>query len=72
MLPAMALSICASVGSGLVASSAVADISCPDWQYPHCATSWSIQACCSAESCSPLAKPSTVVTFIPETALTGI
>src|SRR6266852_8063474 len=66
MLPLMAPSISASVGFGFFASRATADMICPDWQYPHCGTSSSIQACCtgwlpSAES------PSMVVTFLPAT-----
>jgi hypothetical protein len=32
MLPDMAASISASVGLGLAASSAAADMICPDWQ----------------------------------------
>src|SRR5215475_4088284 len=34
----------ASVGCGLLASSADADMIWPDWQYPHCGTSRSTQA----------------------------
>src|SRR5215208_3169257 len=35
MSPAIASSISASVGCGLLASSAAADMIWPDWQYPH-------------------------------------
>src|SRR5262249_52336518 len=44
MLPDIASSISESVGRGLLASSAEADMIWPDWQYPHCGTSRSIQA----------------------------
>src|SRR6476661_799797 len=44
MLPDIALSISASVGCGLLASSADADMIWPDWQYPHWTTSRSSQA----------------------------
>src|SRR6202166_2085224 len=44
MLPDMASSMSASVGCGLLASSAEADMIWPDWQYPHCTTSRSSQA----------------------------
>src|SRR5229473_4038892 len=43
MLPDIASSISESVGCGLLASSAEADMIWPDWQYPHCTTSWSSQ-----------------------------
>src|SRR5258708_18869375 len=66
MLPLIKSSISASVGLAFFESSAAADMICPHWQYPHCGTSSSIQACCtgwlpSAES------PSMVVTFFPAT-----
>src|SRR5216683_7575775 len=44
MLPDIASSMSASVGCGLLASSAEADMIWPDWQYPHCTTSRSSQA----------------------------
>src|SRR6266446_4558263 len=44
MLPDIASSISESVGCGLLASSAEADMIWPDWQYPHCTTSRSSQA----------------------------
>src|SRR6266849_5938631 len=66
MLPLIKSSISASVGLAFFESSAAADMICPHWQYPHCGTSTSIQACCtgwlpSAES------PSMVVIFLPAT-----
>src|SRR5579864_1445757 len=57
----MAESMSLSVGWGLLASSADADIIWPAWQYPHCGTSTSIQAFCTG--CVPSAdNPSMVVT----------
>src|ERR1051326_2696767 len=51
----------ASVGLGLLANKAAADMSCPAWQYPHCGTSSSSHAFCNG--CDPSAdKPSIVVT----------
>src|SRR5215472_3454471 len=44
MLPDIASSSSESVGCGLLASSAEADMIWPDWQYPHCTTSRSSQA----------------------------
>src|SRR5712671_2221161 len=44
MLPDIASSMSESVGRGLLASSAEADMIWPDWQYPHCTTSRSSQA----------------------------
>src|SRR6266581_7647224 len=42
----------------------------PDWQYPHCGTSSSIQASCTG--CVPSGdKPSMVVTALPAAAETG-
>src|SRR5215831_8304524 len=40
----IAVSMSESVGCGLLASSAEADMIWPDWQYPHCTTSRSSQA----------------------------
>src|SRR6266478_2146363 len=71
MLPLMAVSISASVGLGFFASSATADIICPDWQYPHCGTSSSIQALCTAWLPSA-ERPSMVVTFFPDTLEIGV
>src|SRR5882757_2992517 len=71
MFPLMASSISASVGLGFFASSAAADMICPDWQYPHCGTSSSIQAFCTG--CDASAEsPSIVVIFFPATLETGV
>src|SRR6266851_4283342 len=66
MLPLMKSSISESVGLGFLASSATADMICPDWQYPHCGTSSAIQACWTGWLPSA-DKPSMVVTFFPAT-----
>src|SRR5713101_9662452 len=71
MLPLMAVSISASVGFGFFASRATADIIWPDWQYPHCGTSSSIQAFCTAWLPSA-ERPSMVVTFFPDTLEIGV
>src|SRR5437762_5570342 len=66
----IAVSMSASVGCGVFASSAAAAMICPDWQYPHCGTSSSIHARCTA--CARfLERPSIVVTRLPATAATG-
>src|ERR1700720_842424 len=71
MFPLMASSMSASVGLGFFASSAAADMICPDWQYPHCGTSSSIQAFCTG--CDASAEsPSIVVIFFPATLETGV
>src|SRR6266851_7778725 len=71
MFPLMASSISASVGLAFFASSATADMICPDWQYPHCGTSSAIQA--SWTGWLPSAdKPSMVVTFFPATLEIGV
>src|SRR5882724_4801375 len=71
MLPLIAASMLASVGAGLAARSAAADMICPDWQYPHCTTSSSAQARC--RGWSPRAdSPSMVVTFFPSAAESGV
>src|SRR5205823_11401957 len=44
----IAVSMSASVGCGVFASSAAAAMICPDWQKPHCGTSSSIHARCTA------------------------
>src|ERR1019366_1846148 len=63
-LPFIAASICASVGFGVFARSAAADISWPAWQYPHCGPSSPSHAFCSG--CEPsLDNPSMVVTSTP-------
>src|ERR1700730_11400978 len=66
MFPLMASSISASVGLGFFASSAAADMICPDWQYPHCGTSSSIQAFCTGCDAST-ESPSIVVIFFSGT-----
>src|SRR5882762_9292449 len=66
MFPLMKSSMSASVGFGFLLSSATADMICPDWQYPHCGTSSSIQACCTGWLPSA-ERPSIVVTFFPAT-----
>ncbi|OLD92899.1 MAG: hypothetical protein AUG84_00190 [Chloroflexi bacterium 13_1_20CM_4_66_7] len=52
-------------------SSAAADMSWPAWQYPHCGTSSSAQARCSAWVPSG-ESPSMVVIDLPRTADTGV
>src|SRR5579859_7881742 len=67
----MALLMSASLGFGVFARSAAADMICPTWQYPHCGTSSAIQACWS--TVRPLAEsPSMVVMFLPATCETGV
>src|SRR6266850_4139031 len=44
----------------------------PDWQYPHCGTSCRIQAACTAFPARVAAIPSTVVTFLPAAADSGV
>src|SRR5262245_1496987 len=61
----------ASVGLGLTASSAAAAMIWPLWQKPHCTTSSSIQARCTADRASPCASRSMVVTARPCTAPAG-
>src|SRR5688572_11633198 len=60
----------AAAGSGLRSSSATAAMIWPAWQYPHCGTSSSIQAFCTAWS-PPAPSPSMVVTCLPASAETG-
>src|SRR6266481_1976230 len=48
MLPFMARSMSRSLGFLISLRSAIALITWPDWQYPHCGTSWAIQAFCTA------------------------
>src|ERR1700741_5401880 len=62
--------ISASVGRGLCFNSATAAMICPDWQYPHCGTSCSIQASCTGWVPSA-DKPSIVVIALPATAAAG-
>src|SRR5205809_5738258 len=67
----MALSMSASLGWGRAASSAAAAMIWPGWQYPHCTTSSSIQARCTASR--PWAeRPSIVLTACPWTLAAGV
>src|SRR6202167_3652777 len=70
MFPDIASSISLSLGLEFSASKTAALMICPDWQYPHCGTSISIQACCSG--CVRSGEiPSIVVTFFPSARETG-
>src|SRR6266849_5190666 len=71
MLPLMASSMSLSVGLGFFESSATADMIWPGWQYPHCGTSSSIQACWTGWLPSA-ERPSMVVTFFPATLEIGV
>jgi len=70
MLPAIAWSMSVSLGLGFFSSKAVADMICPDWQYPHCTTSRSTHAFCTAFAARD-DKPSIVVMVRLATAETG-
>ena len=70
MLPAIARSMSSSLGSGLCARSAAADMICPGWQYPHWTTSSWVQACWTGWPPSG-ERPSMVVIFRSPTAETG-
>src|SRR6267143_1933633 len=72
MFPDMAASISPSVGLGLAASNAVADMIWPDWQYPHCGTSSSIQACWIFLPAGVAPMASIVVMRLPAAAETGV
>ena len=61
----------ASVGLGVLAKSAAADMVWPDSQYPHCTTSSFFQAACTALPVREF-KSSMVITRLPETADTGV
>src|SRR5215470_9453508 len=66
MFPFIAVSMSASVGCGLAAMSAAADMICPGWQYPHWTTSTSAQA--RWTGCFPSdERPSMVTIFLPAT-----
>ena len=70
-VPTIAASICSSLGLGVFASRAAADMICPVWQYPHCGTCSAIHALwtgcvLSADS------PSMVVIFFAPTDDTGV
>src|SRR5713226_8820364 len=71
-LPASACRISGSVGCGVSSSSALADISMPEMQYPHCAACSSMKAFWSG--CRLLAdpRPSSVVIFVSTTARAGV
>jgi hypothetical protein len=68
----IAASISESVGSGVAISRAAADMTWPDWQYPHCTTSRSSHARCSARPCGVAPIPSMVVTAPLPTLLMGV
>src|SRR5688572_18408496 len=71
MLPFIAASICESVGFGVRASSAAADMICPAWQYPHSGTSSSFHVTCSG--CVPVGESPSIVTIgAPAAADTGV
>src|SRR5512145_1591315 len=72
MLPAMALSMSASLGLRLAASSAAADMIWPDWQYPHCTTSSASQAACTFLPAGVAPIASMVVIRFPAAAETGV
>src|SRR6202049_3182464 len=59
-----------SLGLGFFSRSAVADMICPDWQYPQCTTSRLTHAFCTAFAARD-DKPSIVVTWRLATAETG-
>src|SRR5215831_2011830 len=67
----IAWSISASVGFGLSLSSAATAMIMPLWQYPHCGTSLSTQACCTLCSLPLAASPSIVVICLPAASLTA-
>ena len=66
-------------GSGLVlglmlpmrGAKAMALITWPDWQKPHCGTSIATQAFCTASAIGP-ETPSIVVTVLPATVSIGV
>src|SRR5271166_4496721 len=72
MLPDIASSMSESVGWGLLAMSAEADMIWPDWQYPHWTTSRSSQAfwILAPASVAPIA--SIVVILEAPTLLIGV
>src|SRR5256712_9867053 len=71
MLPLIASSMSASLGCGFSRSSTAADMIWPDWQYPHCGTSFSIHARCSGWLRSD-ESPSMVVPSLPAARETGV
>src|SRR5258708_1117591 len=64
-------SMSASVGFGLSFRSAATAMIIPDWQEPHCGTSWSTQAFCPLCKVEPVARPSIVVICLPSADETG-
>src|SRR5467141_4126012 len=72
MLPAMALSMSASLGLAVAASSALADMTWPDWQYPHCGTLSASQAAWTVLPAGVAPMASMVVTRLPTAAETGV
>src|SRR5882762_4857927 len=70
MLPDMASSMSLSVGLEFSFSKMAALMICPDWQYPHCGTSISIQARCRGCERS-FERPSIVVTRLPAARESG-
>src|SRR6267378_3473176 len=72
MLPAMALSMSASLGLAVAASSALADMTWPDWQYPHCGTLSASQAAWTFLPAGVAPMASMVVTRLPTAAETGV
>src|SRR6478735_2160869 len=65
MLPCRPFLISSSEGCGFSRRSAVALISIPGVQYPHCSAWCELNACCSFVSSSPSASPSTVSMLEP-------
>src|SRR5882762_6946075 len=71
MLPAIAESMSSSDGLWFFRRSAVADMIWPDWQYPHCTTSFASHAAWVALPAGIADTPSIVVIFLPATAEIG-
>jgi hypothetical protein len=69
--PLIALSMSSRVGEGVALSRAIADMICPDWQYPHCGTSFFIQAARIASATLP-DTDSMVVIDLPAKEPTGV
>src|SRR3984893_171955 len=68
MFPDMPPSMSSSLGLGFSFSREMACMICPDWQYPHCGTLYSIHFCCT--TCSPsLEMASMVVISFPAVVL---
>jgi hypothetical protein len=72
MLPAIAPSMSTSLGFPLVASSALADMIWPDWQYPHCGTSSASQAAWIFLPAGVLPMASMVTIRFPTAEETGV